>query len=100
MSSKVSGFDWAKRVWVLNDSSNDLWCKSLKWGKDCENMPEIEQVYQCDSKRNSVSLKIFLEMRCVKPSNFLEGGKELAGLIDINLAGLLCIGLAELLADA
>ena len=34
MSSKVSGFEWAKRVWVLNDMCNDPWLKSLRWSKD------------------------------------------------------------------
>lgn len=36
----------------------------------------------------------------IEPSDFLERLPQFAGLVDIDLAGLLGVGLAELLADA
>ena len=43
--------------------------------------------------------EILLEVRLVEPSNFVVGGPQLAGLIDIDLASLLSICLSEFLAN-
>ena len=45
-------------------------------------------------------LQVFPDPFGIKPSNFVECRPKLAGLIDINLASLLSIGLPELFVDS
>jgi len=44
-------------------------------------------------------LEILCHVLRVEPADFVEGGPEFAGLVDIDAASLLCVRLAKLLTD-
>ena len=52
------------------------------------------------AKNITIYLEIFLKVLFPKPTDLLIGRPELAGLINIDLTGLLSIGLSELFANA
>ena len=58
-----------------------------------------EAVGLVGGRRTVGSSKELFKVKSFEPSDLLEGGEELASLVNVNLTGLLCVGLTKWLGD-
>lgn len=71
---------------------------NLIW-REIPNKKIYHRVARGSASYSRTTSKVFLEKVLVEPADFVESSPKLAGLVDVNLASLLCVGLAELFGN-